>query len=68
MDETGTLATSVSGVIGIIRSTFTGVHFKVDKPFLFIIEDLETGAWLFTGRIVDPTHLQVNLGLMKIVE
>lgn len=29
--------------------------FKVDRPFIFIIQDKKFGIPLFVGRIVDPT-------------
>ncbi len=30
------------------------VSFKADRPFLFGIQDIETGLFLFFGRVVDP--------------
>ena len=29
--------------------------FRVNKPFVYFIRDLQTGAILFMGRVVDPT-------------
>jgi len=27
----------------------------IDRPFMFALRDLETGAVLFMGRVTDPT-------------
>ncbi|HCF62606.1 MAG TPA: serpin family protein, partial [Myxococcales bacterium] len=30
------------------------VEMKLDKPFVFLIRDVQTGAVVFLGRVVDP--------------
>jgi serine protease inhibitor len=30
-------------------------HLRLDHPFIFALRDIETGAVLFMGRVVDPT-------------
>ena len=31
------------------------ITLRLDHPFLFFVRDLETGAVLFMGRVVDPS-------------
>lgn len=57
VNEQGTEAAAATAVIG--RST--GVPAKLteviaDRPFLFLIRDNKTGAWLFIGRLYRPSN------------
>jgi len=53
VDEGGTEATAATGVVVIL-----GIHktFRADHPFLFIIQQTETGNILFMGRVIDPSE------------
>lgn len=57
VDESGTEAAAATAVG--FRATSAGpgdpVTMTVDRPFLFALRDLETGAVLFLGRIADPS-------------
>ena len=56
VDEHGTTAAAATAVvIGRMSLPANQVTLTVDHPFLFALRDLETGAVLFLGRIVDPT-------------
>ncbi len=55
VDEAGTEAAAATAVIvaaGAMPSE--PVQFKADRPFIFAIRDLDTGALLFLGRVVNP--------------
>ena len=58
VDEAGTEAAAATAVIiGETRAVAVGpepVEMVIDRPFLFIIRHLETGAILFVGRVLDP--------------
>ena len=52
VDEEGTRAAGATAVV----MKKGGPIFHADRPFLFLIRDLRTGATLFLGRVVDPTQ------------
>jgi serpin B len=52
VDEEGTEAAAATAVIAEVESM--PVVVRVDRPFLFLIRDVDTGTILFVGRVVDP--------------
>jgi serpin B len=52
VDEKGTEAAAATGIVG--GTVSVPPPLVVDRPFLFLIEDVETKAVLFLGRIVKP--------------
>ena len=55
VDEAGTEAAAATAVIMVESAAPAApVEVTVDRPFVFLIRDLETGAILFVGRVVDP--------------
>ena len=56
LDEAGTEAAAATAVIMAETSMpMDPVAVNVDRPFIFMIRDIETGAILFVGRIMDPS-------------
>jgi serpin B len=55
VDEAGTEATAATAVI-VGESAMPGqpVEVTIDRPFIFLIRDIETGAILFVGRVMNP--------------
>ena len=53
VDEFGTEAAAATAVVVGIESAPQPVVF--DRPFVFLIRDIPTGAVLFMGRVVDPS-------------
>lgn len=55
VNEKGTEAAAATAVIvGETSVPQADIDLRVDRPFLFFIRDIETGAILFAGRVVDP--------------
>jgi serpin B len=56
VDEDGTEAAAATAVVVADRSAQIGMQqFDVDRPFLYVIHDVEHGTPLFLGRVLDPT-------------
>jgi serpin B len=55
VDEKGTEAAAATAVV--LRGTASPgqVTLTVDRPFLFVLRDVPTGAALFLGRVSDPS-------------
>jgi serpin B len=55
VDEEGTEAAAATAVV-IAETAMPEepLAVDVDRPFIFLIRDIETGTILFAGRIVDP--------------
>jgi serpin B len=55
VDESGTEAAAGSAV-EVSRKGWpvAGTTFKADHPFIFLIRDVESGALLFLGHVLDP--------------
>ncbi len=55
VDEQGTEAAASTAVVVQIESARPDpIRVAIDRPFMFLIRDLETGAILFLGRVLDP--------------
>ena len=56
VDEAGTEAAAATAVV-MMRAAMPEepVEVTVDRPFMFMIRDNETGAILFVGRVVNPS-------------
>jgi serpin B len=55
VDEAGTEAAAATAVIvGETSVPAEPVEVSIDRPFIFLIRDIETGAVLFVGRVLNP--------------
>ncbi len=53
VDEAGTEAAAASGVVMVLVS-MPPHSITVDRPFIFLIRDIKSGAILFVGRVMNP--------------
>lgn len=55
-DEAGTEAAAATAVMmSLTAAPAEPIELTVDRPFLFVLHDTETGSILFMGRVVDPS-------------
>jgi serpin B len=55
VDEAGTEAAAATAVImELTAMPETPVDVTLNRPFIFLIRDIETGAILFVGRVMNP--------------
>jgi len=54
LDEAGTEAAAATAVIMEEEAPEPLVEVTIDRPFIFLIRDTETGAILFVGRVMNP--------------
>jgi serpin B len=55
VDEDGSEAAAATGVIvGVTSAPMFDINLIVDRPFIFVIRDLQSGQILFMGRVVNP--------------
>ncbi len=52
VDEYGTEAAAATAVV--IGITSVPENVRIDRPFIFLIRDIQTGAVLFLGRVMNP--------------
>lgn len=56
VDEEGTEAAAATAVVMTDMSMPLATVLNVDRPFLFVIHDIDTATPLFIGRVSDPTR------------
>jgi serpin B len=54
VDEAGTEAAAATAVVMEMSAIPETVEVTINRPFIFLIRDIETGAILFVGRILNP--------------
>jgi len=55
VDEKGTEAAGATAVVMMENAIMPSNVFRADHPFIFAIQDKNTGSILFLGKVIDPT-------------
>ena len=55
VNEEGTEAAAATAVVMLESAAIMSPVFRVDRPFIFLIEHLESGTILFMGRVSNPS-------------
>jgi serpin B len=56
VDEEGTEAAAVTGIdIALTGAPLEWLDVRADRPCLYVIRDVDTGAALFVGQVLDPS-------------
>jgi len=56
VNEEGTEAAAATAVVGEGGESAPPPTFRADHPFVFLIQEKQTGSILFAGRVTDPTE------------
>lgn len=56
IDELGTEAGAATGMVIRQTSIPARAELFIDRPFIFFVEDRQTGVSLFVGRVLDPSR------------
>ena len=54
-DETGTEAAAATAVTMTESANVVEAKMSIDRPFIFLIRDIETNSILFLGRVLNPS-------------
>jgi serpin B len=54
VDEAGTEAAAATAVLMVTLAPPPPVVVMIDRPFIFMIRDIKTGAIIFLGRVINP--------------
>lgn len=55
VDEKGTEAAAATGVVMATGARFSPKQLVLDRPYLLLLQDVQTGTPLFLAHVVDPT-------------